>query len=321
MTVPSNLVPTRLLQLPEDPAPSNLGWMMYVNNGVTYKVQVNSVLNVSGVPTSRAIIAGTGLDGGGTLATDVTLSIAPGGVGSTELDYTGVTPGTYGSSSELPIVTVDANGRVTAMSTVSFSVSGYVPVTREVIAGTGLTGGGALNANVTLNADLTSATPEALGVATAGVSTEIARADHVHPAVNLADTSQTEGALDITRGGTGSELTAPPAGGITYSDGNSLKVTDSGTSGQVLGSNGTAEPSWVTLGTMAYQDADDVAITGGTIEGTSVSATLLSLPNQAALRFYEAASNGTNYLSLGSSYHLLQLRKNVVALDQEDLTK
>ena len=244
MSVPSNLVPTRILQLPEDPAPSDTGWMMYVNNGVTYKVQVNAVLNVSGVPTTRAIIAGAGLSGGGTLASDVTLYVTPGGIGSSELDNTGVTPGVYGSSSELPILTVDANGRVTAATTTSFSVSGYVPVTRQVIAGTGLSGGGALNNNVTLNAVFSSSLPLALGAAAAGVANVSAREDHVHPAVDLASTIETTGVLGMVSGGTGVAHTAPAAGSVAYSDGSGIQLTTVGLAGQVLVSQGAGAPDW-----------------------------------------------------------------------------
>lgn len=245
MSVPSNLVPVTILQLPEDPSPSDLGWMMYVNNGNTYKVQVNAVLNVSGVPTSRAIIAGTGLTGGGTLATDVTISVAPGGIGATQLNNTGVTPGVYGDATSIPSLTVDANGRVTAGTTYPIpSVSGYVPTSRQVIAGTGLSGGGALTTNVTLTANLSNATPEPVGAETSGTSTDMSRADHVHPAIDLADTSQTVNELDITRGGTGTALTAPANGGVVYSDGNSLQVSTAGANGQVLVSTGAGAPTW-----------------------------------------------------------------------------
>jgi len=244
MSIPSNLVPTSILQLPEDPSPSDTGWMMYVNNGVTYKVQVNSVLDVSGVPTTRQVIAGTGLTGGGALASNITISVAVGGIGSTQLDNTGVTPGVYGSASELPILTVDANGRVTAATTTSFSVSGYVPVTRQVIAGTGLTGGGALNANVTLSAVFSSSTPLALGAATAGVATAAARGDHVHPAVNLASAIETTGVLGMVSGGTGVAHTSPAAGAIAYSDGSGIQLSTVGTLGQVLVSAGASAPGW-----------------------------------------------------------------------------
>ena len=244
MSVPSNLVPTSILQLPEDPSPSDLGWMMYVNNGVTYKVQVNSVLDVSGVPTTRQVNAGTGLTGGGDLSVNRTISVAVGGIGSTQLDNTGVTPGVYGSASALPILTIDANGRVTAATTTSFSVAGFVPVTRQVIAGTGLSGGGALNNNVTLNAVFSSATPLALGAATAGVANVSAREDHVHPAVDLASIVETTGVLGMVSGGTGVAHTAPAAGSIAYSDGSGIQLTTVGILGQVLVSTGAGAPDW-----------------------------------------------------------------------------
>ena len=244
MSVPSNLVPTSILQLPEDPAPSDLGWMIYVNNGVTYRVQVNAVLNVSGVPSTRTITAGAGLTGGGDLSANRTFAVAVGGIGSTQLDNTGVTPGVYGSSTALPILTVDANGRVTAATTTSFSVSGFVPDTRQVIAGTGLSGGGALNANVTLNAVFSSATPLALGAATAGTADIAARQGHVHPAVNLASTVETTGVLGMVSGGTGVAHTAPAAGSIAYSDGSGIQLSTVGLSGQVLVSAGAGAPGW-----------------------------------------------------------------------------
>lgn len=298
MSVPSNLVPTRILQLPEDPSPSNLGWMMYVNNGVTYKVQVNAVLNVTGVPQTRQINAGAGLTGGGDLSQNRTISVAPGGIGASQLNNTGVAPGTYGSSVEIPVVIIDANGRVTSATTTSISVSGFVPLSTQVIAGVGLTGGGALNGNVTLNAALTSVTPLSLGIASAGVATTIARADHVHPALNLSDNSQTEGVLDLTRGGTGNSIVTPPNGGIVYSDGSQFEVSSSGAAGEVLISNGFAAPSWTPLGTIAYQDFDDVNITGGAIAGVTVSGTVVDVVNQGLLRLYELTANGTNFVAL-----------------------
>ena len=245
MSVPSNLIPVTILGLPEDPSPSDLGWMMYVNNGNTYKVQVNAVLNVSGVPTTRAIIAGTGLTGGGTLASDVTISVAPGGIGASQLNNTGVAAGVYGNSTNFPSLTVDANGRVTAGTTYPIpSTSGFVPTSRQVIAGAGLSGGGTLTSNVTLTANLSDALPLSVGTTSAGISTSMSRADHVHPAIDLTDTTQTDGVLGTSRGGTGTALTAPPNGGIVYSDGSALQVSTVGLTGQVLVSTGAGAPTW-----------------------------------------------------------------------------
>lgn len=257
MSIPSNAIPTSILQLPEDPSPSDLGWMVYVNNGVTYKVQVNAVLNVSGVPTTRTVTAGAGLTGGGALSANITITVANGGIGASQLNNTGVTAGVYGDSSNVPVLTVDANGRVTAATTLPIpSIAGYVPTSRQVIAGTGLSGGGPLTSNVTLTANLSSATPLSVGSATAGVSTDMSRSDHVHSAINLSDTSQTTNALDITRGGTGTALTAPPNGGIVYSDGSQLQVSSAGSNGQVLVSSGAGAPGWGAALVLSNQPAN-----------------------------------------------------------------
>ena len=74
----------------------------------------------------------------------ITLSGDATGSGSTAISVTlansGVTAGTYGSSSAIPVVTVDAKGRVTGLSTQSISVpSGSLTFTGDV-TGTGTTG-------------------------------------------------------------------------------------------------------------------------------------------------------------------------------------
>lgn len=258
MSVPSNLIPTRITQLPQDPSPSDQGWLIYVNNGTTYRVQAADILSLNGVPVTRQVIAGTGLAGGGQLADDVTLSVAPGGIGSTELDATGVTPGTYGNASTVPVFTVDANGRVTAAGTASIVLSGYVPETRQVLAGDGLSGGGALTGDITLTADLSSATPlTGINAGATGVSTEIARADHQHPAVDLADQTQINGILPVDQGGTGKSL-VPNAGAIVWSGADGLYIGPAGALGQVLVSGANGEYTWGSIATDAPMPANYV---------------------------------------------------------------
>jgi len=49
------------------------------------------------------------------------LTISTGAIGSDELAATGVTPDTYGSATAVPVVTVDADGRITSATTASIS--------------------------------------------------------------------------------------------------------------------------------------------------------------------------------------------------------
>jgi hypothetical protein len=241
--VPSNLIPTRITQLPTAPVADENSLMMIVYQGNNYQIRVGDLLSVAGVPTTRQVIAGTGLAGGGQLANNVTLSIAPGGVGTSQLATSGVTPGAYGSATQIPVVTVDATGRVMSATTIAVEPSG-VPLSREVIAGTGLNGGGALNTNVTLNANLSDATPLVLdGTGSAGVSTDISRADHQHPAVDLSDADQINGILPLDQGGTARSL-VPEAGAIIWCGADGLYVGPAGNAGQVLVSNGANEYTW-----------------------------------------------------------------------------
>lgn len=268
--VPSNLIPTRITQLPEYPGSSQAGYLPYVLDGTTYKVQFSNVASAGVVPPSRTLTAGTGLTGGGDLSADRVFAIANGGVGASQLDTTGVVAGVYGDGSNVPTVTVDANGRVTSVTTSPVVATGYVPEGRLIIAGTGLSGGGSLASNITLSLNLASATPQALGTATAGVSTAAAREDHVHPAVDLSDTNETQGALPLGRGGTGDAL-SPVAGAVVYSTGTKFALTNPGISGQVLTSTGTDEPVWsnMSAGTVTSVDASGgttgMTFTGGPI--------------------------------------------------------
>ena len=244
---PSNLVPTRITQLPEYQGTDTSGFFPYTFQGVTWKVSFGQLAAVGAVPSSRIIATGTGLSGGGDLSADRTIYITPGGVGYTQLAASGVAAGTYGDASHTPIVSVDDKGRVTGITTTPTVVSGYVPTSTQVIAGVGLTGGGSLTSNITLNVNFSSATPQALGTATAGTSTAAARGDHVHPAIDLANSSEVLGVLPLAFGGTGNSL-SPVAGAIAYSTGTHLALSNAGSTGQVLVSAGGASaPTWQTV--------------------------------------------------------------------------
>jgi len=116
---------------------------------------VHGIANTANlVTTARQITAGTGLTGGGTLAADRSIGIAAGGVGTTQLADDAVTSAKIADGT---IATGDiANGAVTdaklAGSITPSKVTGTAVVqARQVIAGTGLTGGGDLSADRTIS--------------------------------------------------------------------------------------------------------------------------------------------------------------------------
>jgi hypothetical protein len=218
--------------------------MMIVYQGNNYQIRVGDLLSVAGVPTSRQVIAGTGMTGGGQLTSNVTLSIAPKGVNGTLLSDTGVASGVYGDATNIPVFTVDSTGRVIAATTIPATISGYVPTSTQVIAGNGLTGGGALSGNVTLTANFSSASPQAgFQTGSAGVATTLSRGDHKHPAVDLSADDQVDNILGLNNGGTARSLVMQP-GAVIWSGADGLYVGPAGVAGQVLLSGGTSQYTW-----------------------------------------------------------------------------
>ena len=256
--VPSNLIPTRITQLPVAPVADENSLMMIVYQGNNYQIRVGDLLSVAGVPTSTQVIAGTGMTGGGQLTGNVTLSIANAGVGPTQLTATGVASGVYGNATNIPVFTVDTNGRVTAATTVPATISGYVPTTTQVIAGNGLTGGGALNSNVTLAASYSASAPEfGFQSGSAGVANTLARSDHKHPAVDLSADDQVDNLLGLGNGGTARSLVAA-AGAIVWSGADGLYIGPVGLAGQVLVSGGAGAPTWGSALIVSDQNANVV---------------------------------------------------------------
>ena len=287
--VPSNLIPLRLTGLPEYLGTSTLGYLPYVIGGITYKVQFANIAAVGAVPSTRLINTGSGLGGGGDLSANRTLFILPAGVDDSRLTTTGVTAGTYGSAENVPVFTVNAQGRVTGVTETPIVLSNYVPTSRTITAGDGLSGGGNLSANRSFAVNFSSTTPEPLGPGSPGVSTVAAREDHVHPAVDLSDTTETQGVLPLSRGGTGNSL-SPVVGAIAYSSNDKLYLTPTaGSVGQVLVSGGgVAPPEWQTItgaGTVTSVNASGgttgLSFTGGpiTTSGTLTLGGTLAVAN------------------------------------------
>jgi hypothetical protein len=275
--VPSNLIPTRLTQLPVAPVADENSLMMIVYQGNNYQIRVGDLLSVAGVPTSTQVIAGTGMTGGGALTGNVTLSIANGGVGSVQLANSGVSSGVYGNATNIPVFTIDNKGRVTAATTIPATISGYVPTSTQVIAGNGLTGGGALSGNVTLAASYSASAPQAgFQSGSAGVANTIARSDHKHPAVDLSADDQVDNILGLSNGGTAKSI-VPAAGAIVWSGADGLYIGPVGLAGQVLVSGGAGAPTWGSALLVVDQPAN--VVYAGPAAGAAAPTAFRSLVN------------------------------------------
>jgi hypothetical protein len=116
---------------------ANTGWVQTVVNPTTFTVGTDAIMVVqfSGAGTYTA---GTGLNLSGTQFL---------------LANTTVTAGTYGSSTQIPQITVNAQGQVTGASNNSITVgAGDLTINSS---GTGLTGSGTFNANSSSNQTIT----------------------------------------------------------------------------------------------------------------------------------------------------------------------
>ena len=298
--VPTNLIPSTITQLPEYTGDSTLGYLPYSLDGRTYKVQFTNIAAVGAVPSTRLIDTGSGLGGGGDLSANRTLYILPEGVDDSRLTTTGVGAGTYGTASNVPVFTVNAQGRVTGVTNTPIVLANYVPTSRTLSAGAGLTGGGDLSADRTFSVTFSSATPEPLGAGTSGVSTAAARGDHVHPAVDLSDTTETQGVLPLSRGGTGNSL-SPVVGAVAYSSNDKLYLTPtSGVLGQVLTSGGgSSPPYWATVtGTGTVTSVDLTAGTGISVSGGPITtAGSITVTNTAPDQVVALTGAGTTSIS------------------------
>jgi len=162
-------------------------WAVF-NGTVWQKVDNSEITYVSNVAT------GTGLTGGPITST-----------GTISISNTTVTAASYGAADTVGTFTVNAQGQLTAAANASIAinvgaVSGAVPNTVNVIAGTGLSGGGALTANVTLtNAGVTAFNTRTGNVTLSG--TDVTTALGYTPGTGNGTVTSVTGTLPISSSG------------------------------------------------------------------------------------------------------------------------
>ena len=225
----------------------------------------------SNFSTSTNYTAGTGL----TLSS-FQFSITPVG-----------TAGTYGSASQVPVFITNASGQVTSVTNTSIAIagnqitSGTIDTARLSGSYTGITGVGTLTAG-SWTASTIGVAYGGTGVATLtgyvkGNGTSAFTASTTIPSTDITGlgtmSTQNANAVAIT-GGTISGLTSPldvPSGGTGAA---TLTGYVKGTGTSALTASASIPNTDITgLGTMSTQNANAIAVTGGTINGTTIGAT------------------------------------------------
>lgn len=262
------------------------------NTDVTTKAYVDSEIAALGAASNLDFAGDTGT---GTIFLNTEAFTISGGTGlssvasdntvTINLDNTGVTANTYGSSTEIPVITVNAQGQITSASTASISTnlsiagdSGTDTIalgtdTLTFVGGTGLTS--AVTANtVTMNLDNTAVVAGGYGsantVATFTVDAQGRLTAAANSAISIASTQVsdfTEAVQDVVGGFLGGNATQ----GITVS------YDDLNNTLAVSANNATT----TSKGVASFADANFVVTSG------AVSAKSITL--------------GTSTLSLGST--------------------
>jgi len=239
---------------------------------------------------------------GGTIGTTAVVwsnfsvaSVYTAGTGLTLASYQfSITPvgtaGTYGSASQVPVFITNASGQVTSVTNTSIAIagnqitSGTIDTARLSGSYTGITGVGTLTAG-TWNASVIGVVYGGTGAATLtgyvkGSGTAALTASSTIPSSDISGlgTMATQNANNVAiTGGTIATLTSPIAVGSGGTGASTLTGYVKGTGTAALTASSTIPSGDISgLGTMATQNANAVAITGGTINGATIGATTAS---------------------------------------------
>ena len=194
-----------------------------------------------------------------------------GGALATTLVNSGVTLGTYGASGTIPILTVDATGRVTVASEATVSSVALLDASRHSDTASDSATRGSLIFGNTANAW------DELAI---GATGEVLRSDGTDVAwdndgtglkINVSNVDG--GTLSLEYGGIGASLSASQ-GSVIYGTSTALAFTAVGSSGECLESRGTDPPAWDTcaaggtthpLLSPTHTDTTEAAVSRGSI--------------------------------------------------------
>lgn len=282
---------------------------------------------------TTTVSAGAGLSGGGDLTTSRTISMPNTG-----------TAGSYGSASAVPVITTDAQGRVTsvtvtaiailaaavtnfAASVLGVALTGYTVGTnaalaatdtilaafgkvqaqlnalfgRQIIAGTGLTGGGDLTADRTLTVNPGAINHNAL--LNGGGTTHVD-----HAAVSLVAGTYMNGGGDITSSRTLNHANSPVTPGV-YGSSTAVPVLTVGATGHVDGAT-TATINHNALlngGGTTHTDHAAVSINAGTYMtggGDLTASRTINHGNSAVTPATYGGVNAIPVLGIGATGHV-----------------
>lgn len=234
----------------------------------------------TGTFTTTATIPSTDITGAVTMAARLTSSGVVVGSGTVDLATSGVSAGAYGSSTLIPIVTVDAYGRVTSVTTTGISGAAGGTVT-SVAAGTGLTatpspiiGAG------TLNLADTAVTPASYGSSTQIPIITIDQQGRITSASSTGVSGAAGGTVSLITN-TGAGLTLTNAAGPTTNIDVDATVVAKLTATQTL-TNKTMSGASNTFSNIPYTAlTGNVSVGTGLTGGTLIGTGTISLANTA----------------------------------------